>query len=158
MITMSNGEKVAIENISAGDSLLSVKINGMSNEELAYESWSSNINAFSIDYTSVNIQTVKVDTYTSYYNFNNDALKITFEHPILVKTSDNLVLFKIARDVNVGDNFLNENNEWISIVTKVLIEDVAPFTTYTIDVEPEDTYFANGVLVHNIVNEKENYL
>ena len=158
MITMSNGEKVAIENISAGDSLLSVKINGMSNEELAYESWSSNINAFSIDYTSVNIQTVKVDTYTSYYNFNNDALKITFEHPILVKTSDNLVLFKIARDVNVGDNFLNENNEWISIVTKVLIEDVAPFTTYTIDVEPEDTYFANGVLVHNIENEKENYL
>jgi hypothetical protein len=158
MITMSNGEKVAIENISAGDSLLSVKINGMSNEELAYESWSSNINAFSIDYTSVNIQTVKVDTYTSYYNFNNDALKITFEHPILVKTSDNLVLFKIAKDVNVGDNFLNENNEWISIVTKVLIEDVAPFTTYTIDVEPEDTYFANGVLVHNIVNEKEYYL
>mgnify|MGYP003671999623 CR=1 FL=1 len=27
-----------------------------------------------------------------------------------------------------------------------------------IDVEPEDTYFANGVLVHNIVNEKEYYL
>ena len=158
MITMSNGEKVAIENISAGDSLLSVKINGMSNEELAYKSWSSSVNAFSIDYTSVNIKTVKVDTYASYYNFNNDALKITFEHPILVKTSNDLVLFKIAKDVNVGDNFLNENNEWISIVTKVLVENVAPFTTYTIDVEPEDTYFANGVLVHNIVNEKEYYL
>ena len=154
MITMSNGEKVAVENIIKGDSLLSVNISGMSNEELAYKTWNETGEAFSTEYTNVNVANVKVDTYTSYYNFNDGALKITYEHPILVKTTNDLVLFKIAKDVVLGDKFLNEDNAWISVNTKSLVE-AAIFATYTIDVEPEDTYFANGILVHNIEEQKD---
>lgn len=153
MITMANGETKAIENIQVGDQLLSFDIHGYSYDHELYQNWSSHIDNFSGEFTSVQVNQVIVDTYTSYYNFNDGALKVTYEHPILIKDINGMVSWKIARDASVGESMLNENNQWVSINTKSYVETGTPFSTWTLDVENEDVYFANGILVHNYEDE-----
>ena len=153
MITMANGETKAIENIQVGDQLLSFDIHGYNYDYELYQNWSSHIDNFSGEFTSVQVNQVIVDTYTSYYNFNEGALKITYEHPILIKDINGMVSWKIARDASVGESMLNESNQWVSINTKSYVETGTPFSTWTLDVENEDVYFANGILVHNVEND-----
>jgi hypothetical protein len=143
MITLANGETKAIENIQIGDILLSYDINGYDGSEEAYRGWSSHVDNLEGEFTSVEVTNVTVDTYSSYYNFNEGSLKITFEHP---------VLFKDVNDVNVGEFMLNEDSQWILVNTKSLVKTAQPFSTWSIDVESEDVYFANGILVHNAEN------
>lgn len=149
MITMATGETKAVENIQVGDQLLSFNVDGYNYDEEAYKNWSSHIDNFTGEFTSVQVTEVKVDTYTSYYDFNSGALKITYEHPILIKDINNVVSWKIARNASIGESMLNENNQWILINTKSLVETATPFSTWTLGVETEDVYFANGILVHN---------
>jgi hypothetical protein len=153
MITLATGETKAVENIQIGDQLLSFDVNGYNYDEEAYKNWSSHIDNFNGEFTSVEVTNVKVDTYSSYYNFNEGLLKITYEHPILIKDVNNIVSWKTAREAAVGEYMLNENNQWILISTKSLVETVSPFSTWTLDVETEDVYFANGILVHNTAPE-----
>jgi hypothetical protein len=153
LITMANGETKAIENIKIGDALLSFNVNGYSFDENAYLNWSSHVDNFEGEFTSVSVTNIKIDSYDSYYDFNNGSLKITYEHPILIKNADNIVSWKTARDSDVGEYMLNENNEWVLITSKYLISKNEPFTTWTLDVETEDVYFANGILVHNAADE-----
>ena len=153
MITLVNGETKAVENIQVGDQLLSFDVNGYNHDEEAFKNWSSHIDSFTGEFTSVEVIDIKVDTYSSYYNFNDGLLKITYEHPILIKDINNVVSWKIARDAAVGEFMLNENNQWILISTKSLVETITPFSTWTLDVETEDVYFANGILVHNSARE-----
>jgi hypothetical protein len=149
IITMANGETKAVENIQIGDQLLSFDVNGYNYDEEAYKNWSSHIDNFNGEFTSVEVTNVKVDTYSSYYNFNEGLLKITYEHPILIKDVNNIVSWKTAKDAVVGEYMLNENNQWVLISTKLFVETETPFSTWTLDVETEDVYFANGILVHN---------
>ena len=149
LITMANGETKAVENIQIGDTLLSFNVNGYSFDENAYLNWSSHVDNFEGEFTSVSVTNIKIDSYDSYYDFNNGSLKITYEHPILIKNADNIVSWKTAKDSDVGEYMLNENNEWVLITSKYLISKNEPFTTWTLDVETEDVYFANGILVHN---------
>ena len=59
------------------------------------------------------------------------------------------IYFKQTRNVVASDWLLNESNEWIDITSIELIE-TSEFTTYALDVEESDVYFANTVLVHNV--------
>lgn len=149
LITMANGETRAVENIQIGDTLLSFNVNGYNFDENAYLNWSSHVDNFEGEFTSVSVTNIKIDSYDSYYDFNNGSLKITYEHPILIKNADNIVSWKTARDADVGEYMLNEDNEWVLITSKYLISKNEPFATWTLDVETEDVYFANGILVHN---------
>jgi len=153
MITLANGETKAIENIQIGDILLSYDINGYDGSEDAYREWSSHVDNLEGEFTSVEVTNVTVDTYSSYYNFNEGSLKITFEHPVLIKDVNNMVSWKKASDVNVGEFMLNEDSQWILVNTKSLVKTAQPFSTWSIDVESEDVYFANGILVHNAEND-----
>ena len=153
LITMANGETRAVENIQIGDTLLSFNVDGYNFDENAYLNWSSHVDNFEGEFTSVSVTNIKIDSYDSYYDFNNGSLKITYEHPILIKNADNIVSWKTARDADVGEYMLNENNEWVLITSKYLISKNEPFATWTLDVETEDVYFANGILVHNAADD-----
>ena len=83
----------------------------------------------------------------SYRNFNNGLTKVTSEHPILVKTTGDDILFKQAIDVLVGDSFYTASG-WVEITSNELIRETV--NTYSIDVEAEDVYMADGVLFHNV--------
>ena len=153
LLTLANGETKKVEDIVLGDTLLSLAINGLSDVETIYREFNVSAADYSDEYTSAVVNDIYVDTYSSYYDINNGELQLTLEHPVLVKTSDDRVVFKVIKDVLVGDSMLNQNNEWVLVNSNVLVQTEAPFTTYAFNVENKDVYFASGILVHNVMDD-----
>jgi len=154
LLTLANGETKKVEDVVLGDTLLSLAINGLSDAETIYREFNVSAANYSDEYTSAVVSDIYVDTYSSYYNINNGQLKLTLEHPVLVKTSDDTVVFKVIKDVLVGDSMLNQNNEWVLVNSNTLVQAESPFTTYAFNVENKDVYFASGILVHNVMDEQ----
>ncbi|MDC0008848.1 hypothetical protein OAE73_00645 [bacterium] len=152
LITMANGSKKPVEDLKVGDVLLSLDINGLSDDETTHHNFNISVSDYSDTYVPTVIKSIKVDSYHKYHNINDGLLKITQEHPILIRTTDNRIMFKRAEHVSIGDHMLNESEEWIVVNSNELIE-TEPFTTWTLDVEEKDVYFANGISVHNAVAE-----
>ena len=152
LLTLANGETKKVEDVVLGDTLLSLAINGLSDAETIYREFNVSAANYSDEYTSAVVSDIYVDTYSSYYNINNGQLKLTLEHPVLVKTSDDIVVFKVIKDVLVGDSMLNQNNEWILVNSNTLVQTESPFMTYAFNVENKDVYFASGILVHNVMD------
>ena len=152
LLTLANGETKKVEDIVLGDTLLSLAINGLSDVETIYREFNVSAADYSDEYTNAVVNDIYVDTYSSYYDINDGELQLTLEHPVLVKTSDDRVVFKVIKDVLVGDNMLNQNNEWVLVNSNVLVQTEAPFTTYAFNVENKDVYFASGILVHNVMD------
>lgn len=150
LLTLANGETKRVEDIVLGDTLLSLAINGLSDIETIYKEFNVSAADYSDEYTSAVVNDIYVDTYSSYYDINNGELQLTLEHPVLVKTPDDRVVFKVIKNVLVGDSMLNQNNEWVLVNSNVLVQTEAPFTTYAFNVENKDVYFASGILVHNV--------
>jgi hypothetical protein len=150
IITMANGTTKLIENIEVGDNLLSIDFDGLDgNDDRSWLGWKRTQETLASEYTNTVVTSVRVDVFNKYYNINNGLLKITEEHPVLVKDNSGDIYFKHTRDVVASDWLLNESNEWIDITSIELIE-TSEFTTYALDVEESDVYFANTVLVHNV--------
>lgn len=152
LLTLANGETKKVEDIVLGDTLLSLAINGLSDVETIYKEFNVSATDYSDEYDSAVVNDIYVDTYSSYYDINNGELQLTLEHPVLVKTSDDRVVFKVIKDILVGDNMLNQNNEWVLVNSNVLVQTETPFTTYAFNVENKDVYFASGILVHNVLD------
>ena len=152
-ITLANGQNKLIEDIVVGDVLLSLAIEGLPLAESPGFTFSVPEAEYSDEYKTATVTSVNKDTFITYHSINEDALKITHEHPVLVKTIEGTVTFKNVKDIVLGDKMLNESNEWIN-VTSINVTTVAEFDTWTLDVEDYDVYFANGYLVHNAAGTK----
>mgnify|MGYP001391638089 FL=1 len=84
-------------------------------------------------------------------------IKITYEHPLLSQ-KDGVVAYRRVHDIAIGDTVFYKdkstgNISWLPITSNVkeTLPNDALFTTYLIDVENEDAYFANGILAHNTI-------
>ena len=152
-ITLANGQNKLIEDIVVGDVLLSLAIEGLPLAESPGFTFSVPEADYSDEYKTATVTSVNKDTFITYHSINEDALKITHEHPVLVKTIEGTVTFKNVKDIVLGDKMLNESNEWIN-VTSINVTTEAEFDTWTLDVEDYDVYFANGYLVHNAAGTK----
>ena len=152
LITMANGSKKPVEDLKVGDVLLSLDINGLSDDETTHHNFNISVSDYSDRYVPTVIKSIRVNGYHKYHNINDGLLKITQEHPILIRTTDNRIMFKRAEHVSIGDYMLNESEEWIVVNSNELVE-TEPFNTWTLDVEEKDVYFANGISVHNAMEE-----
>ena len=156
MIEMSDGTFKAIENIEVGDSVRSIALSGLSQEENAWSTWSTPIADFGSNHATAVVQSIDQRTFNAYRSINNDLLKITYEHPLLSK-KDDVVAYRQVQHLEVGDSLwyrnAQNNMEWLEITSMTVeqLENEAIFDTWTIDVENEDGYFANGVVAHNII-------
>jgi len=83
---------------------------------------------------------------------NNGIFKTTDSHLHIVKR-DGLWQIKKAGELQIGDIFLTINNEEIEI-TSLVLDDVNTYRVFRIDVEPNDVYYANGILTHNKDDKK----
>ena len=139
---MSDGTYKNVEDLVAGDLVQAYNIDGLGTDENWY-GWSTT----SFNGTAITAQVMSnpKGSYGRYYLFNN-TLKATNEHPILIKRAGT-TSFEMARDVVVGDQWLNESYQWVDITS---IEEVYE-SVYVAspDVEGVDNYFASGFLVHN---------
>lgn len=147
MITLADGTKKAIEELEIGDVLKTVSITGLDSEnENAWKTFATT--AFESAESSSTVVAIQKSQFTSYFLLNN-KLKITFEHPLLINRDGNY-FFSRANDIVLGDLLLDEVNGWISIVSKERID--TNVNVVNINVESQDTYFAEGFLVHNLID------
>ena len=144
-MNLADGTTKLVEDLQVGDVLASYDIAGLSDAG-EWSNYSSQINQFSASSSTATVTSVIAGQHTTYRNFNNGLTKVTGEHPILVKTTGNDILFKQAADVLVGDSFYTSSG-WVEITSNEFIEETV--NTYSIDVETEDVYMADGVLFHN---------
>lgn len=159
MIEMGDGTFKAIENIVAGDVVKAANISGLSLEEDAWHTWSTPDSAFSMTETTATVQSLNVNQFNGWRNINNGLIKLTYEHPLLALQNDK-VSYRAAKDVGIGDKIYvkdaNGNFNWVEIMTyQVEYADANDHSVlvpvYTIDVETQDSYFADGVVAHNII-------
>ena len=154
LLTLANGETKLVEDVVVGDNLLSVNFDGFSLDG-EWKSWKRREETLGSVYTNTTVTNVTVLEFDKYYDFNNGLLKITEEHPVLVKDTVGDIYFKQVRDIVNSDWLLNEDNEWVDITSIELITVPERFTTYSFNVEEADVYFANGIIVHNVENLEE---
>jgi len=149
VMNLADGTTKLVEDLQVGDVLASYDIIGLGDDETTspWEEYSSQLNQFSASSSTATVMSVIAGQHTSYRNFNNGLTKVTSEHPILVKTTGNDILFKQAIDVLVGDSFYTGSG-WLEITSNELIRETV--NTYSIDVETEDVYMADGILFHNV--------
>lgn len=160
-ILMADGTNKLIEELVAGDEVVSYGFNGLSQEENAWVSWTTNETDFIATESTSIVKSIGVNQFTAYRKVNTSVqeehLKITLEHPLLVKSGDSIE-YKSVKFLEEGDKLYYRDASgqmsWIDFLSVDLIETEA-FTTYTIDVEDEDSYLAAGIIAHNVANIDE---
>ena len=150
-VTMADGTKKLIEDLVVGDELMTADIPTYPNGEdssLWYpaSTWSTD----RIDNITKRSTTVTYANMFSepYYYVTNDRYKLSWEHWMFIKRDD-VWQFMQMSNVKVGDTFVDENNVEIPITSVVLVEE--PIDVVLVDVEPNDLFYADGILTHNIL-------
>ena len=150
IISMANGTTKLVENLKVGDVLDSFDIKGLSDSG-EWRNFKTNVKEFKAPRSSAKIVRVIKGTYTNYQDINSGLTKITSEHPILIKRPDGEILFKQALYIDTTD-MIYVNEKWTRVISNETIHKTVK--TYSIDVENEDVYIADGILCHNIEEEK----
>lgn len=158
LVLMDDGTSKKIQDVVVGDVVKSLSIAGLSNEEDAWKTWSTVEGDFTSSNTNTTITEIATEIFSEYYtltfNVNEEAknLKVTGEHPVLVKREDLSVAFIQVGDIVAGDSIRYfPNNSW-SVLTSVVKTTGNTIPTYNLGAENSDNYFANGVVVHNAEN------
>ncbi len=149
LIRMADGSEKAIEDVSVGEEVMSVKIPNLPDEDLGYnvwKTWESTDDMSNLEVTGATIENMFFDYKEGYYNINNQLLKVTDEHPIWAYRNGKWT-WCTAKELLVGDEVLNYKGENIKVDSISFIG--GEVEVVNIDVEPLDVYFAGGVLVHN---------
>ena len=154
VISMANGTTKLVENLKVGDLLDSFDIKGLSDSG-EWRNFKTNAMEFRAPKSSAKIVRIIKGTYNNYQDINGGLTKITNEHPILIKRTDGEIFFKQALFINTTD-MIYVNEKWIRVESNETIHKTV--NTYSIDVEDEDVYIADGILCHNVENIEEKIL
>jgi|14_taG_2_1085336.scaffolds.fasta_scaffold11699_2 hypothetical protein len=151
LILMEDGTFTKVEDIVIGDRVKGITLSGLSLEEDSWKNWSTNYNDFESTNTVSEVKAIQAEVFHTAFrlNFNNSSLKITGEHPTLVKRQNGSVLFVRVRDLVVGDEVRYfSSNSWEQITSIDLLENNT-IMSYNLDAEAVDNYIAGGIVVHN---------
>jgi hypothetical protein len=125
-VISSNGE-IEISKIKIGDEVISFDENGNLHNSIVTKTFH---------------HTENVSDLYRYSLENGKYLDITKNHPVLTEKNE----FVEIGNLLVGDYLITDKNERTKIVS---IEFLKQDFTYNISVEPNSTYIANGIRVHN---------
>lgn len=128
IITMADGTFKPIQDVVAGDEVLSI----------------NSIGEFKLSKAIV-LSTAIIFKH-NVYNINNGLIKSSEDHRHIVKHND-VWEVKAANELIIGDILLDKDNNEITI-TSIVIENT-PQSVYNLSVDGSNTYFANGILTHN---------
>lgn len=148
LIEMADGTFKPIEDVVAGEEVVSYNIESLSLEEEAWIGWYARYRIFG-EKTVSTVITNTLGRNGAYYLINNN-LKITNEHPMLMKKGDTIT-WESMMHLRVGHSIFTSDLEWVEVtsIERVVVE----FQTGDLDVEQVDNYFAGGILVHNNIKE-----
>ena len=149
-VSKSDGSVVKVEDLNIGDEILSVSLQGSTDESLG--DWTND--TFDKDNTftqhSASVQRVLYEFATSYYNINNEQELITGEHHMLYRQAGNQNwVWKTAPNFSVGDYLMDKNGNQVAITSLQQNVDPDGYEVVQLDVEPDDFYIGQTFLVHN---------
>jgi hypothetical protein len=148
-ITMANGSLKNIEDLKLGDELLTFHIPGLAqsdNSEDWYPTskWSTDSTS-NFTKTTTKVSHIRTGPFWRHYVINGQY-RVTYEHMIFAKREGTYQFIRVD-GLRLGDFFLDANKNEIEITN---IEQVYVMSsTVELDVEENDMYFADGILVHN---------
>ncbi len=143
--------------MSAGDILLAASIEGLpdtdvASEFLLWEYTGSNI-ADVITLVTASISSSRIGHHQEWLvvdcdNGRDDTFKITDNHPLLAK-SESIWAFEYMGDIDTSYKLLSSSLEEVSINSITVASSSVSGSFMRFDIEPQDTYFADDILVHN---------
>ena len=148
LIKMSDGTSQPISSLNEGDTLASVVIPNLPDEDLGFSQWSSFTSTdsmSSLTSQNVTIKDIFYDFKQGYYNINN-VIKVTSEHHFWV-LEEGIWSWKTPDKIWIGSSLLNHDGSLFEVETINYIN--GEVEVVNINVEDLDVYFAGGVLVHN---------
>ena len=156
MVSKSDGTTTKVEDLSIGDEILSVSLQGSTDESSG--DWTND--TFDKDNTftphSASVQRVLYEFANSYYNINDGQELITGEHHMLYRQAGNENwVWKTAPTFQVGDYLMDKNGNDVVINSLVPNVNIDGYEVVQLDVEPDDFYIGQTFLVHNKGNNSE---
>jgi hypothetical protein len=150
LVEMGDGTFKKVEHLELGEVVRSLFIKDL--DTSIKENWKDFYTAdFEYEEGLSIITNIHDSGFDEYYIINGN-LKLTYEHPVFIKRADVFMFIETA-GLTIGDYIFKENNELEIISSIDIIDDYVK--TININIEENDVYFANGVLVHNIAPPKE---
>jgi hypothetical protein len=155
-ISKSDGSVVNVEDLIVGDEILSVSLQGATDESSG--NWENDVFNQSGSFTqhSSSVSRVRYEFAQHYYNINSGSELITAEHHMLYRQAGNENwTWKTAPNFQVGDYLMDKNGN--QIVISSLEQNVDPngYEVVQLDVEPDDFYIGQTFLVHNKGSDSE---
>ncbi len=145
------------EDMSVGDTVLAASIEGLPDTDVAAEfllwEYTGSDIASQITLVTASIDSIVTSSHAEFkiINCENNAadLKVSDNHPLLAK-SESIWAFEYVGDIDVTYTLVSSSLEEVEInsITQITgSEQTGSFRRF--DIEPQDTYFADGILVHN---------
>lgn len=139
-----------IQDLQIGDEILSKNGAFNTDDPTAMHEYSATALTGNLTPTTViHVQSHEVDTII---NINNGLLKATADHFSIMKIGGKwkvrpLYVAQLFLENGETVHFKDVNNYDIEITSAVT--ETGSFTVYDVDTEPNDTFYANGILTHN---------
>lgn len=164
-LTLADGTQREIQDLSIGDELLSMRMPNAQTEEehpviasdVAYADYCI-VELGESELVSAKIINMFFDFSDTYFLINGE-IKVTGEHPFFVKVPEGFYLptkgqsseefwaWEYVRNLEVGQVMYDKDMNEVPIDSIVEIEEEIEIVN--IDVDTNNTYFAEGILVHN---------
>ena len=156
MVSKSDGSVVKVEDLNIGDSILTVSLQGSTDESVG--DWKNDVFNQSGSFTphSSSVQRVLYEFSNSYYNINNGQELITGEHHMLYRQAGNENwTWQTAPNFSVGDYLMDKSGNQVAISSIQQHVDPNGYEVVQLDVEPDDFYIGQTFLVHNKGSDDE---
>ena len=155
-VSKSDGSVVKVEDLNIGDEILSVSLQGSTDESSG--DWKNDVFNQSGSFTqhSSSVKRVMYEFSQHYYDINSGSEYITGEHHMLYRQAGNENwVWKTAPNFSVGDYLMDKNGTEVLISS--LEQHINPdgYEVVQLDVEPDDFYVGQTFLVHNKGSDDE---
>ena len=145
------------EDMSVGDTVLAASIEGLpdtdvASEFLLWEYTGSDIGS-QITLVTASIESIVTSSHQDYKLIEtpgkSEPLKISDNHPLLAK-SESIWAFEYVGDIDATYTLVSSSLEEVDITSiNEVTGSPATGSFRRFDIEPQDTYFADGILIHN---------
>ena len=149
-VSKSDGSVVNVEDLNIGDEILSVSLQGSTDESSG--DWKNDTFNQTGSFTqhSSSVHRVLYEFSQHYYNINSGSEYITGEHHMLYREAGNQNwVWKTAPTFQTGDYLMDKQGN--EVVISSLEQHINPdgYEVVQLDVEPDDFYVGQTFLVHN---------
>jgi hypothetical protein len=149
LVEMGDGTFKKVEDLELGEVVRSLFIKDL--DTSIQENWKDFYTSdFEYEEGLSIIQNISDGGLGEYYVINEN-LKLTYEHPVFIKRAG-VCMFTRTDNLTIGDYIFKDDGQFEIVSSIDIIDEFV--RTININIEENDVYFANGVLVHNFAEVK----